>query len=181
MTIIGLKGEGVRLVPIDRALHFDNALRWMNDPEVTASLKVNLGVTRKQEEAFFDRAESAGESEIFWAILDGREAHVGFISLHGIDSRQRSATGGVAIGDRSAWGRGLATAAVRVRTWFAFAQVGLHRVEGHTINPAMRRVYEKAGYRHEGTMRERFWRDGRWVDAEMYAILDRDYLASRTS
>ena len=34
---------------------------------------------------------------------------------------------------------------------------------------------------HEGTIREALWRDGRWVDAESFAILDRDYFASRTS
>ena len=88
--------------------------------------------------------------------------------------------GGIVLGERSAWGRGIATAAVRVRTRFAFQTLGLHRIEGHTVNPAMHRVYEKAGYTHEGTIREALWRDGRWVDAESFAILDRDYFASRT-
>jgi [ribosomal protein S5]-alanine N-acetyltransferase len=181
MTIVGLRGERVRLVPLDRTLHLENALRWMNDPEITASLDLNLGVTRRQEEAFFDRMEGPNDNDFVWAVLDDQEQHVGFIALHAIHWRHRSATGGLVLGERSAWGRGLATDAVRVRTRFAFDQVGLHRVEGHTINPAMARVYEKAGYRHEGTLREKVWRDGRWHDAEVYSILDRDYSAERTS
>ena len=32
----------------------------------------------------------------------------------------------------------------------------------------MRRVYEKCGYRHEGVARQKFWRDGRWHDAELF-------------
>ena len=60
IPIIGWKGERVRLVPPDRALHLENALRWMNDPEVTAALKFNLGASRRQEEAFFDRIEKPG-------------------------------------------------------------------------------------------------------------------------
>ena len=44
--IVGWKGELIRLVPPDRTLHFENALRWMNDPEITATLEFNLGVSR---------------------------------------------------------------------------------------------------------------------------------------
>ncbi len=79
------------------------------------------------------------------------------------------------IGDRSAWGRGYATDAVRVRTRFAFDELGLHRIEGHTTNPAMKRVYEKCGYSHEGVARAKFWRDGRWFDADLYSLLDSDH------
>jgi RimJ/RimL family protein N-acetyltransferase len=174
VEIIGLRGERVRLVPPDRALHLDSALRWMNDPEVTASLKYNLGATRRQEEEFFDRIERRSGDDFTWAILDEEAQHIGFIGLHGINWRHRSATGGLVIGERDAWGRGIATDAVRVRTRFAFDRLNLHRIEGHTTNPAMRRVYEKCGYHHEGTLRQKFWRDGRWHDADFYAILDAD-------
>ena len=46
MDIVGLKGEKVRLVPSEPSLHLENALRWMNDPDVTARLAHILGVTR---------------------------------------------------------------------------------------------------------------------------------------
>jgi RimJ/RimL family protein N-acetyltransferase len=175
MDLIGLVGERVRLVPPDRALHLENALRWMNDPEVVATLKVHFGVTRRQEEEFFDRIESRRDDDLHWAILDGDGRHVGFNALQQVRWRSRSASGGLVIGERDAWGRGYATDAVRTRTRFAFEQMGLHRIEGHTINPAMRRVYEKAGYRPEGVARQVFWRDGRWHDAALFAILDEDY------
>jgi [ribosomal protein S5]-alanine N-acetyltransferase len=179
MSIIGLAGERVRLVPIDRALHLDNALRWLNDPAVIASLELNLGVTRRQEEAFFDRVEASSEREIVWAIQDEHDEHVGFIGLNSIHWRHRLATGGLVLGEKSAWGRGLATDAVQVRSRFVFETLGLHRLEGHTINPAMKRVYEKAGYHREGTFREAVWREGSWRDADAYSLLDRDYFAAK--
>ena len=55
MDILGLKGEHVRLVPSERSLHLENALRWFNDPDVTARLKLFTGVTRRQEEALLPR------------------------------------------------------------------------------------------------------------------------------
>jgi ribosomal-protein-alanine N-acetyltransferase len=177
MELVGLTGDHVRLVPLDRTLHLDNALRWLNDPEVSACLEQNLGVTRRQEEEFFERMEARRETDFVWAILSEENRHIGFIGLHLVHWRHRSATGGLVIGERNTWGRGYATDAVRVRNRFAFDVAGLHRLEGHTINPAMRRVYEKCGYRHEGIARQKYWRGGRWVDADLYAILDEDHFA----
>jgi len=177
MPIVGLKGERVRLVPPDRALHLENALLWLNDPEISAALKYNLGVTRRQEEQFFEKIETQRESDFAWAVLDETERHIGFVGLHAINWRDRCATGGLVIGERSAWGHGYATDAVRVRTRFAFNQLGLHRIEGRTMNPAMKRVYEKCGYRHEGVARLKHWRDGRWQDAQLFAILAEEWFA----
>ena len=180
MPLVGLKGERVRLVPPDRNLHLENALAWLNDPEVTEMLKHRLGVTRRQEELFFERMETQRDRDFTWAILDDQDRHIGFIGLHEINWRNRWATGGLFIGERSSWGRGYATDAVRARTRFAFGELGLHRIEGHTMNPAMRRVYEKAGYRHEGVARAKFWRDGRWHDADLFAILEQDWIELTT-
>ena len=47
------------------------------------------------------------------------------------------------------------------------------------MNPAMKRVYEKCGYQHEGVARRKFWRDGRWHDADLYAILAEDWRSLR--
>ncbi len=135
MSIVGLKGERVRLVPPDRTLHLENALIWLNDPEVTATIKLNLGVTRRQEELFFDQIETKRDNDYVWAIVDEAERHIGFIGLHGINWRNRWATGGLVIGERSAWGRGYATDAVRVRTKFAFSELGLHRIDGPHDEP----------------------------------------------
>ncbi len=181
MAIVGLKGERVRLVPLDRTLHLENALQWFNDPEITATIKLNLGITRRQEELFFERAETERDTNFHWAILDDAERHIGFIGLHEVSWRNRWATGGLVLGERSAWGRGYATDAVLVRTKFAFGELNLHRIEGHTMNPAMKRVYEKCGYRHEGIARRKFWRDGRWHDADLFAILAEDWSAAHAT
>jgi ribosomal-protein-alanine N-acetyltransferase len=175
MAIVGVRGEHVRLVPPDRTLHLENALAWLNDPEITATIKMSLGVTRRQEELFFDQIETKRDNDFVWAIVDPDDRHIGFIGLHEINWRNRSATGGLVIGEKSAWGRGFATDAVGARTRFAFGELGLHRIAGHTINAAMKRVYVKCGYQHEGIARRAFWRQGRWHDADLFAILDEDW------
>lgn len=170
----GLSGERVRLVPSEASLHLENALRWLNDPEVTAKIAVVRGVTRREEEQFFEHVATNRDSVLHWAIVVENLGHIGFIALHDINWPLRSATGGLMIGDRRAWGRGFATDAVRVRSRFAFDQLGLHRLDGHTVNPAMARVYEKAGYRKEGTARQKLWRDGARHDVQLYGLLASD-------
>src|SRR5260221_13297712 len=120
MAILGLRGERVRLVPIDRSLHFENALRWMNNHEVTANLEMNLGCTRRQEEAFFDRVEAPTDREVVWAIQDDKDQHVGFIALNAIHWRHRSATGVLVLGETLSCGRGIATYAVPDRSRYVF-------------------------------------------------------------
>jgi RimJ/RimL family protein N-acetyltransferase len=175
--IVGWEGERVRLVPPDRTRHLENALRWLNDPAITAMIEFNLGISRRAEEAFFDRIESYNESDFTWALHDDADRHIGFIGLHAIRWRNRSATGGLVIGERTAWGHGYATDAVRVRARFAFRQLGLHRINGHTFNPAMKRVYEKCGYVQEGLARHMFWRDGQWRDVFLFGLLESDWSA----
>ncbi len=171
----GWQGERVRLIPSERSLHLENALRWFNDPEIVGTIEINWGVTRRQEEEFFEHVETRRETDLHWAIHDESDHHIGFIGLHAIHWRHRTATGGLLIGERDAWGKGYATEAVRVRHRIAFDELGLHRIEGHTINPAMCRVYDKCGYHREGTARQKLWRHGRWHDAALFAILDADY------
>ena len=173
MESVGIRGELIRLVPPDRSLHLENCLRWMNDPRVTATLPRVSGVSRLEEETFFDRIESNRDHFVVWCILSEKGQHIGITHLT-IDWPMRSASGGLIIGEPSAWGKGFATDVVRTRLRFAFDQLNLHRVEGHTFNPAMKKVYEKSGYQHEGTWRQKIWREGKWHDTDHYAILASD-------
>lgn len=67
-------------------------------------------------------------------------------------------------------------AVVRLSDW-AFADLGLHRVElCHAVaNPASCRVAERAGYPAEGTLRESYrYGDGRRYDEHLHARLATD-------
>ncbi len=180
MEIVGLKGELVRLVPPDKTLHLENAIRWMNDPEVTRYLILTIGVTRGMEEEWLDRMQKR-DTDFAWAILDDHERHIGFTGIHQIHWRLRLGRTGTVIGEKSPWGRGYGTDAMRVRTRFAFETLGLHRLESETRidNIASQRALEKAGYKREGIARKRLWTEGRWYDSVLFGILDEDYFESR--
>lgn len=77
----------------------------------------------------------------------------------------------------SAWGRGIATAAVRAATGYAFSELGLERVfaVANTRNQASARVLEKSGFIREGTMRRAAIKDGIVLDQFMYAALKTEW------
>ena len=57
----------------------------------------------------------------------------------------------------------------------------MHRIEAEVmgINDAARRVFERAGFVHEGTRRRAYDRHGAWQDGIRYGLLPEDLPLSR--
>ena len=77
---------------------------------------------------------------------------------------------------RTHWGRGIATAAVRIVTAHAFRAFDFERLEAEVFdwNPASRRVLEKVGYVLESRQSRRIVKRGVVMDGWLYARLRRD-------
>ena len=107
-----------------------------------------------------------------FAIASGEQVIGGI----GLELRQdvfrRSAEIGYWLGE-SHWGQGIATAAVRAVTKFAFEQFDLVRIDASVFewNPASCRVLEKAGYVQEARLRKAVYKDGETIDRLIYARL----------
>jgi RimJ/RimL family protein N-acetyltransferase len=67
----------------------------------------------------------------------------------------------------SFWGRGIISEAVAALTEWAFSARRLVRLQAGVFarNPASARVLEKAGYKLEGRLRARYFRDGEYIDS----------------
>src|SRR5438045_9048388 len=101
------EGELVRLAPLDPEKHFDNAVAWINDPEVTNTIVFgDFPMTRLAEREWFDNRSKNSETEVTFAIemLDGR--HIGFSGIFEIQWRHGTAMTGTMLGDKESWGKG---------------------------------------------------------------------------
>jgi len=73
----------------------------------------------------------------------------------------------------SVWGNGLMTEAVRAVTRCGFDHFSLNRIEAWTLpgNTASDRVLEKAGFRYEGTLRQKAWFKNAFHDFRMFGCI----------
>jgi len=181
LGVLGIRGERIRLVPLDADRHLENYVRWFNDPDVTRFLARNLPMSRLAEREFFERKQGNPPTDITWAIHDEHDRHIGGTGLHGIDWLNRSATSGTVIGDKTQWRNGYGAEVMRVRTRWAFEELGLRRIASICFaeNTGSATCLERAGYRRIGTARSAYWRGGRWHDAILWEILDEDWRVKR--
>ena len=71
------------------------------------------------------------------------------------------------------WGQGIMTAVVQRLCRHAFKELGLVKITAHVFshNSASARVLEKCGFQEEGFLRKHFLKDGRFLDARLFALL----------
>lgn len=136
------------------------------EPPSTLMLAVLIGLNRLSGRPDFAIVERSGRL-------------IGSVRLWRISPRNRSAMLTVFIGDKTRWGRGYGTDALRVVLRQAFGPMGLHRVELHVFDYNARaiRSYEKAGFVREGARREALSRDGRYHDILVMGVLREEFLA----
>jgi len=155
---------------------------WFNDEEVNRYLLTGRRPNTVEQSRKYLRRAMISEREVVFAIVERESGrHIGNTSLHQIDPIFRSAVFGLVIGVRECWRRGYGTEATRLVTDYAFSRLNLHRVglEVAADNPNARRVYERAGYRVEGTRREAFYVNGRYLDSVLMSILRPEWEAAR--
>ena len=155
--------------------------RWLADMEVTRYLIQRNPPSVRQEEELLEKV-AEDPNRVVWGIVlkDGGKL-IGAIGLDKIDWRLRDAESGIMIGDKSEWRHGHASEAMRLRTEYAFMELGLRKIWTGVDMPNVgsRRALEKAGYRQCGIMRRHFFVSGRWVDVWMAEIHREDWLRAR--
>ena len=76
-----------------------------------------------------------------------------------------------------AQGKGYGTESLHAVCDFAFTTGGLRRLTACVTagNEASRRLLEKVGFIHEGTLRESYWLHQTWNDDWIFGLLKHDY------
>ncbi len=174
----GWEGEKIRLVPLEKERHFDNCIRWLNDPDVTAWLLTgDFPITRLAEQDFFDRCARPGDqaTDIVFAIerRDDTEEHVGMCGLHNINHRHGVGVAGITIGRPQLWSRGLGTDAFRTLVRYAFDVLGLQLIlsEAFAENERSVRLHARCEFEAIGMTPRRYWKRGAYRDIINYCRL----------
>lgn len=126
--------------------------------------------------AWTHRQRAAGQYACFAIVPHGMDAAVGIFQVRALEATFHTAEWGFVMGS-SWWGRGLFEDGAAAVLRFAFDTIGVHRLEARAavLNGRGNGALRKAGATCEATLRQSFFKDGRYLDQHLWTILAADW------
>ena len=151
----------------------DIIVTWRNMPSVRKRFIFRETFTRQMHENWVHTKVETGQVVQLMICDLETDRPLGSVYLRDIDSNHKKAEYGIFIGDESARGRGVGTAAARFMIRYGFETLGLNRVYLRVLadNPAAIRSYEKAGFQKEGLLRQDVFLEGEFKDVVWMAAV----------
>jgi RimJ/RimL family protein N-acetyltransferase len=156
--------------------------QWRQDPSLSAGLGAphrHIGI--EVDERWFEAYLLRRGTDVRCAICrDDAPAPLGLVSLTGIDPVHKHGELHILLGDRASHGHGIGTEATRAMLSHGFRDLNLHRIYLFVLdsNAVARRMYEKAGFRHEGTLRDAVFKNGAYEDVHLMGLLAPEFLSA---
>lgn len=173
--VVFLRGQRVVLRPIEKE-DLEKLVIWINDPEVTQFLSMNMPMTMLQEEQWYDNLSKRDRDIILGIEVDGKL--IGTMGFHHIDWVHRTATTGALIGDKAYWGKGYGTDAKMILLNFGFNTLGLRKINSsvYEFNKRSLQYSLHCGYKIEGRKKAQHFVKGRYRDEILLGLFKRDWL-----
>ncbi|WP_413513157.1 GNAT family N-acetyltransferase [Myroides odoratus] len=169
-----------------RALHFTDApalFAYFSKDEVTEFYDLSTFESLEEaHELLLDwQNRYQNQDAIRWgiALQQQPERLIGTCGFHNFSIENSRAEIGYEL-HPDFWQKGLMTEAIKALIPFGFEAFNLHRIEAmiHPTNNSSRKLLEKVGLQSEGILREYFYEKEKFIDAEIFSILSREYQQS---
>lgn len=145
--LVVLKTDRLILKPLNKNFLTQEYVHWMNDRKVNNYLESGGDYTIEKLNNYLEEVER--NPKYFWAIsLKKTNKHIGNIKIDPIDLNNFSGEYGIMIGDRKAWGKGIAKEASEKIINYCFTSLDLKKINlGVNKNNLMAiRLYKKLGF-----------------------------------
>jgi RimJ/RimL family protein N-acetyltransferase len=137
-------------------------------------------LTRDYEEEWFDALKHKEDSVYFSILLldeNNLDKIIGNCAIHNIDSKNRTCTCGITIGEKDYHNKGYGTEAMEMLVEYGFNTLNMNRI-GLTVydfNIRAFKAYQKAGFIEEGRKRQARYHNGKYYDEIIMGILREDW------
>ena len=148
--------------------------RWMNDTKVNQYLESRFEKwTIKKLQDNIRQTRNNPDNSLLAIVLKDKNRHIGNIKIGPINRVHKFAKVGIIIGEKSFWGEGFATEAVKLAVDYAFDTLGLHKLNAgvYANNSASVKLFEKCGFIKEGIEKKQYDCNGEYVDGIMFGRL----------
>ncbi|HNN12662.1 MAG TPA: GNAT family protein [Anaerolineales bacterium] len=172
-------GERVRLRANERE-DLEKFYAWVNDPEVTQGLALNMPMSMAEEEKWLNAQRDPHEKPLSIEVRKGKGWKlIGNCGVFSIEITNRNAELGIMIGDKTEWNKGYGAEVMSLLLRHCFGTLNLNRafLRVYAGNVRAVRSYEKAGFVLEGRLREAVYKNGKYDDVLIMSVLRSEWMA----
>ncbi|MBD7983472.1 GNAT family N-acetyltransferase [Sporosarcina sp. Sa2YVA2] len=158
----------------------EDRYQWCLDKEVTKHLNMPEKFppfSREETQIWIEMCINKRNGYEQKAIVTEERKHIGWVDLKNIDRMNRHAELGIAIGDKTYWGKGYGLAAMKEMLLWGFNELELNKIwlRVEVDNEKAIKSYTRMGYVEEGILRQDRLRNGEFVDRVRMSILKQDF------
>jgi len=148
---------------------------WVSDPKIQSMYSEPVYSSKEEAKALLDKYILSYERADYyrWAIIEkASESCIGQIAIFLVDDKNHFCEIEYCIGSQFQR-KGYCSEAVQVIIDYAFRNIGIHKMQvcHKEHNIASKGVIQKSGFTYEGTLRDYFFMDGRYVNRLYYSML----------
>jgi RimJ/RimL family protein N-acetyltransferase len=174
--IVFLRGKKTVLRPL---LESDIPLlqKWINDPDVRQFLTCIFPAMEAGERDWLEHIhKNPDKNVVLMIVVNGQP--IGTMGLHGINWKDRVATTGAMIGEKSYWGKGYGTDAKMTLLDYAFNTLGLRKIVSRVFafNGRSLAYSLHCGYEIEGRLKRQRFVHGRYWDEIILGLFKSQWL-----
>lgn len=152
---------------------------WISDPKIQSMYSEPIYTTKDQVKELLDKYISSYQRLDYyrWAIIEKEsKICIGQIAIFLVNNDNHFGEIEYCLGS-SFHRKGYATEAVKSVIDFSFNKVNFHKVQvcHKEGNAASQGVIRKCNFTYEGTLRDFFFMDGKYVDRLYYSIIKDEY------
>lgn len=173
-----IKGQKINLRHLKKE-DAESITKNLNNRDVSRyTARINYPYKLKDAREFIKFSKKKNLNQIVWGIEDpATKKIIGIIDLSNINyHNSKGAILGYWLGKKY-WGRGIMSEVVKLILNYSFQKLKLVRVQATFMEPnqASKKVLEKHGFKPEGILRKKVYKNRKWLDIFIYGILKEEF------
>lgn len=177
---VSLEGTKFQLKPLAVDDITSAYIDWLNDAEIMQHTEQQFRTTTLKDASDYVALMAQSKTDLFYGLFyEG--THIGSTKLGKINPNHKTADLSYIIGDKSFWGKGIASNMINHMVSLAFERLQLEKIVAgvYATNLASIRVLEKNRFLYEGKQRDQFVFRGQRIDGLIYGRLKLDWLGEK--
>lgn len=145
---------------------------WRNVDEIKHFSGQFTLLNMKDQEKWFAEINKTNSKRIMFMIMY-KKIPIGVCGLIHYDAKNKCADVAIIIGETKMQGKRFGTKSLQILIDYGFKKLRLHRIgaEIFEYNTRSLRLFKSLNFKHEATLREVLWRDGRWWNVHIYSLM----------